>query len=198
MLGNSIVSMVTLGPIQALLNSVKQLQIIVHTMLINVSYPASTTSYFAILMQILTLQVIDLSDIYNRALKLDENSEENQPANFQFDLMGYSSQLIIQNFGTLCVSIFITPIAWITLLLLSKIFKRSSILAGWKQKFYYLMFYDSWITFFCETFLFLGVCSGLNVKYLHWESYGVAINSVLAIILGSLLIVFPLAAFVFY
>jgi len=68
MLGNTFVSLVTFGPIQAMLNSVKQLQIIVHTMLINVSYPAATTSYFAVLMEILTLQIYDFSDTFNRLL----------------------------------------------------------------------------------------------------------------------------------
>ena len=64
-------------------------------MLINVSYLAATTSYFAVLMEILTLQIYDFSDTFNRLLKLDENSEGNSAINSQFDLMGYTSLFII-------------------------------------------------------------------------------------------------------
>ena len=54
MLANTVVSILIAGPIQQLLSSVKQLQIMVHIMLINVAYPATSSVFFGMLMQVLT------------------------------------------------------------------------------------------------------------------------------------------------
>ena len=54
MLVNTIVSIVISGPLQQLLASVKQLQIIVHIMLINLAYPPTSSIFFGMLMNVLT------------------------------------------------------------------------------------------------------------------------------------------------
>ncbi len=54
MLVNTIVSLLISGPLQQLLASVKQLQIIVHITLINVAYPATATIFMGMLMNVLT------------------------------------------------------------------------------------------------------------------------------------------------
>ena len=54
MLVNTIVSLVISGPLQQLLSSVKQLQIIVHIMLINLAYPPTSSIFFGMLMNVLT------------------------------------------------------------------------------------------------------------------------------------------------
>lgn len=35
-----------------------------------------------------------------------------------------------------------------------------------------LMFFNYWLGFLNETYLFLAVCSGLNIYYFKWNSYG--------------------------
>jgi hypothetical protein len=74
MIANTVISVLISGPLQQLLNSVKQLQIIVHSFLIAVTFPATATIFFGMLMQVLTLQVYDFSDFYNSALSLDPDS----------------------------------------------------------------------------------------------------------------------------
>ena len=54
MLANTIVSIAVSGPLQQLLSSVKQLQILVHIVLINLAYPSTTTIFFGMLMNVLT------------------------------------------------------------------------------------------------------------------------------------------------
>jgi hypothetical protein len=81
MLANTVISILISGPLQQLLNSVKQLQIIIHAFLIAVPFPATTTIFFGMLMQVLTFQVFDFSDFYNSALSLDPNSPASNPLN---------------------------------------------------------------------------------------------------------------------
>jgi hypothetical protein len=54
MLANTVVMVVVSGPLQQLLSSVKQLQIIVHIMLVNVAFPGVTSIYMGMFMSVLT------------------------------------------------------------------------------------------------------------------------------------------------
>jgi len=60
------------------------------------------------------------------------------------------------------------------------------------------MFWNNWIQFYNETYLFLGVCAALNYYYFRFDSYGNIINSVCAGMFGSIIIVFPFFVIVFY
>lgn len=46
-------------------------------MLTNVAYPATTTVFFGLLMEVLTFQFYDFSEFYNSKLKLDPDSPGN-------------------------------------------------------------------------------------------------------------------------
>ena len=81
MLANTVVSILIAGPLEQLLSSVKQLQIIVHVMLIDVAYPASATIFFGMMMNLLTFQFYDFTSFYNRVLSLDPDSPGNSPFN---------------------------------------------------------------------------------------------------------------------
>ena len=61
-----------------------------------------------------------------------------------------------------------------------------------------MMFFNYWVGFINETYLFLAVCAGLNVHYLRFGHYGDAINSSIALIFGSLIILFPIFVGIFY
>lgn len=61
------------------------------------------------------------------------------------------------------------------------------------------MFYDYWILFFEESFLFLAVCVGLNLKYnFVWSSFGDGINTLIACVFGLLQFIFLLFVAIFY
>ena len=97
------------GPLQQLLSSVKQLQIIVHIILINVAFPAVTSIYMGMFMSVLTFQFHDFGPWYDYFLNLNPDSVGNNPLNNQFNMMGYNALYIIKNFGTLCLTILIGP-----------------------------------------------------------------------------------------
>ena len=69
---NIVVPILISGPLQMLLESIKSLQIIIHLMLVNLAYPATSTFFFGILMQVLTFKFYDFTDFYRRILRLEE------------------------------------------------------------------------------------------------------------------------------
>lgn len=60
------------------------------------------------------------------------------------------------------------------------------------------MFFDGWISFLSETTLFLAVCVCLNSYNFEWHTFGDGLNSLLSLIFGGLLLVFPVFNFFFY
>ena len=77
--------------------------------------------------------------------------------------MGYEALFVIQNFGTLCWTLFIMPLAYATAPLLVALFRKN--FANLKLKASRLMFYDYWLGFLNESYLFLTVCVFLNLRY---------------------------------
>ena len=60
------------------------------------------------------------------------------------------------------------------------------------------MFFNYWLGFLNETYLFLAVCAGLNLTYFRWNTYGLSINTTLAIVFGVLLVLLPFFTAIFY
>ena len=60
------------------------------------------------------------------------------------------------------------------------------------------MFFNYWIMFTNESYLFLGVCIFLNFNYFHFDSYGNALNSVISVILALGIVFFPFFVILFY
>ena len=113
----------------------KQLQIIVHVLLVNVAFPAATTIFMGIIMGLLTFEFYDFGPFYDRILRLDPESVGNSPLNNRFNLMGYQYLYIVKNFGALCLIIFTVPLLFAACSVLTfikhKIFQAAKI---WVQK----------------------------------------------------------------
>jgi hypothetical protein len=185
------------GPLSALLGSIKQSQLIVHVMLINVAYPVTATIFFGMLMSVLTFQFYDFTTIYNRAFYLDPDADGSKPLNEQFGLMGYSSHYLIINFGTLFLTIFWAPLKWIASTVIVRL-SNNIYCANRKKKYHRSMYFDYWVSFFNDTYLFLAVCVLINLNYFKWPSYGDAVNCLLALSFGSVIVLFPFFVLIFY
>jgi hypothetical protein len=110
--------------------------------------------------------------------------------------MGYNSLYIIPNFGTLCWVILATPILWICSPLLSYVCSGS--FAHLRLKINRMMFWNNWLGFFYETYLFLGVCVALNCWYFNFNTYGNAFNSLVSVIFGFVLLILPFFVGILY
>ena len=168
-------------------------------MLLNLSYPAAVNVCFGMLMSVLTFQLYSFFDFFNKILSLDPNGQGNSPYNNQFNAMGYGAMYIVQNFGMLCLTIFITPLIYIGILILhSRSPQDAECMKDLKQSWNRKLFYGSWIKLINETYLFLGLCAMINCQYIKFDTYGNAINSLFAILCSIVLNVFPFFLFIFY
>jgi hypothetical protein len=131
-MSSAVIFLIFSGPIQKILSSFKHSQIVVHLMLIAVSYPAIVLVFFGGLMNLINFQYIDFTNFYNTIFRLDPDSEGNTPLNSQFELMGYESRYIVQNFGMLLLTILLPFLARISTIIIDRVMKGR--LAHWKIK----------------------------------------------------------------
>ena len=142
-------------------------------MLISVNQPVTVLIFFGELMKLVNFQLIELGEFYNKVFNLDPDSTGNSPYNSQFELMGYSSLYIVQNFGMLCISLFAPFVAGIIALMTAFLGKFGMIKFDYSKitkKARNWLLFGFWISFFDETYLFLFVCSGLNFRnHFEWQ-----------------------------
>ena len=60
------------------------------------------------------------------------------------------------------------------------------------------MFFNYWIQFMYENYLFLGVCVSLNLFYYFFNSWGNGINSIISTFFVICLLLFPVFLIAFY
>ena len=111
--------------------------------------------------------------------------------------MGYQSRYLVQNFGTLCWTIFVPILVHCATSLFSCLCK-GEITTKYKIRSHKWLLFDYWIAFFNETLLFLSVCTALNFGYWNWDNYGDVISSILSIIFAALIVCFLVFVAVFY
>ena len=70
--------------------------------------------------------------------------------------------------------------------------------SSWRIRWSNRMFYDGWIKFFDETYLFLAVCVGLNCYCFRWTSFGERFNSFFTLLLGLFILAYPFFIAIFY
>ena len=95
---------------------VKQLQVIVHLVLLKVILPSNTEIMFAYLIGILTFDPIDISDQVTEVFGLDDKVVSAP----RFDALDYSSPYMVTNLGSMTIVIFVFVLAIAMFALCSK------------------------------------------------------------------------------
>jgi hypothetical protein len=106
---STILSLLAAGPLQQIFDAIKSAQILTHLLLISVPIPASVSIFFGSLMSLITLQLIDLTDIYTSALTLPDGDAYTE----QFNLMGYNSMFVILNLGTVVLGMTVPVVLYV-------------------------------------------------------------------------------------
>ena len=79
--------------------------------------------FFGMLLNLLTFQFYDFGPFYSRVFKFDPDLAGSNPLNDQFNVLGYNALYIVLNFGSLCWTIFISPLLWATAPFVVKVFQ---------------------------------------------------------------------------
>ena len=85
-----------------LLSSVVTIGLILHMFLVNVTYPLQLIEFMSILFELVTLDCIPTEKLYERIFQTQKVKEDG-PLTDQFDLVGYSSVLIVKNIGSMFI-----------------------------------------------------------------------------------------------
>jgi len=110
MAGGALINIVLAGPLQQILGVIKSTQILLHLLLIDVATPASASIFFSKLMDLITLQFLDMDTFYDEHFALDDEAE---PLTQQFETLGYESLYVLKNLGTVCPGMLIPVILWL-------------------------------------------------------------------------------------
>ena len=112
--------------------------------------------------------------------------------------MGYNALYIVKNFGTLCLTIFLGPLAWIATQISARLSKKEYFQIK-RTNWNYMMRFNYWIGLINETYMFLSVCCGLNlIFYCKWDSAGNIVNSLMAVICTLAIFAFPFFVSIWY
>ena len=145
-------------------------------LLVNLPSPDSSKIFFAALLKIVALDLVDLDDSFDEWLNLIET----KPISENFSMMGYESLYVIRNFGSL---IFIFPIGMFILFIgwLLKFTKRK---AAVKIHLAILKFFifGGTIAFFSESFLLMTVSLMTNTLNFKFSDFGSLVNSLVTIV----------------
>jgi len=180
------------GPLQAIFDVVKSTQILLHLLLINVSIPATTSTFFIQLIALMTYKIFDPSSFFIDYLNL----EELEPLTDQYDLLGYQSLYVILNLGSVCFSLFLPYLIWALMyLVINHLIIKYKTFA---EKVTNYFFFDKAFAYLNETYFLLAMCASINLHYFVWGSHGDNTNSLLTVVLLAVVVAFPIAVGLIY
>jgi hypothetical protein len=126
--------------------------------------------------------------------------------------MGYNALYIVKNFGTLCWTAFVGPVVWLAYQLLARLI-QVRVNSNWirfttlsksrfeaaKLKWNKRMLFNYWIGLLNQTYIFLTACCCLNLYYYwKWDTFGDLVNSLISVIIGVVLVSFPIFVAIWY
>ena len=160
---NSILSILMGSSMNAMLASIKNVQVIVHLLLLNVTVPANAAIFFGAIAEMVAFDPIDISEYIPQAKAIDPTITV-FTVDPKFEALGYESVFFDANLGglrfILALQILIIVI-YIVIAISPCCFTRSKNWVGVKLE---AIFFNSLITFIDSTFLVFLVTGMENVK----------------------------------
>ena len=150
------------------------------------NYPASSITFFAIIFEYVTFDVIPTDNLYKQlfGFSLDD------PYSAQADNVGYPTRIFIGNLGSIPIFMLINLLSQIFFYLLSKIVKRGRCarLAQAKQDSFRWGGFNDFIN---EIFLTVSFAVSINFSKVDWSTTPMTISNIFAIIMALVIIVVP-------
>ena len=110
LIANTLLNILFSGTLQQILSVLKQLQIMVHMMLVRVKSPGNVNLFFGFLLVVVAMDPLDMDDVYDEYLSLDETN----PIAPNFSYLGYQSLYSMKNFGSLILTLIGVPLlSWL-------------------------------------------------------------------------------------
>ena len=149
--------------------------------------PGNARDFFV---QIMTIAAFDYYDFSNRIHALFQ-VPRTKPINDDFEALGFESEYLIVNMGSLIVPWLLHAVLIIVLILISCCQCRSERARRLHQKIYRFLFWGFNITLVNESFMIVIVCLLINVKHLSFATPGLTAMSITCLIFFGLYTIVP-------
>ena len=185
MASNALMNILLAGSLSQVWGMVNNLQLLLHSPLINVQFPANAFMVFNVMVSVATFEILPTDDIF--PIFFPELPDDS-PFNDKFDRMNIGSRYLVMNLGTM----FVILCGYLVLYLLYPIFNflrnDSQCGAKWQKKLHPMLFWNHAIIFLQEGFLDIIIGTSINLAILQegdlqWSSWTVIFTNVLAIFL---------------
>jgi len=168
------------------------IQVMAHIMLIQIVFAANISMVISFIVEIATFDVLDTDDIYEDTFNMTIDEE---PYTESFGDLGYETNNIILNMGTVFIIFVINVAAFMTIGLLS-LLKRCCCKARferWYTKLHDAFIWNGVIRFVMEGYLEFAIICFLNFLHMYTNTFGDIISTVLSGFFTFLLTIFPIA-----
>ena len=156
--------------------------------LFDIKPPANVNMLFEKIMEIAAFDLFEINEPLDKLLNLEPTS----PFNERFATVGFESIYLLNNLGTLNFAYLTWILAAIVTLVLQRFATDSDKVSAIISRMRKLLFFNTIISIYIESYSLLAVCCLLNLQYLSFKSYGLTIHSVIAIGVLPAVILLPL------
>ena len=155
--------------------------------LFNITPPANANMLFSKIMEIAAFDIYEIGEPLDKLLNL----EPSEPFNERFATVGFESIYLLNNLGTLNFAYLIWILAAIVTLILKEFAQEYENVRTVFNKMRKMLFFNTIISIYIESYSLLAVCCLLNLKYISFENYGLTIHSVVSIVVLAAVIILP-------
>ena len=183
----ALLSFVTTYSMNTLLSQVRNLSLITHLMMMQLSYPAAVTIFYSGIFEYVTFDLVPTDTFYQDLFRF----EPTEPYSEEAESIGYPSQYLIVNSGSLTLFIFVVAILQLVYSLIARFSDEKSWLnkkaKAKKENFRWAGMTD-WVH---EINLSMCYCIMINTTAFKFDTRGAAFNSVFMVAMALLLFLWP-------
>lgn len=189
--GNAVMNIFLQGSLNQVWGMINNLQTIIHAPLINIQFPGNAFMLYEVMITVATFDILP-SDVFLPAMF--PNLDQEEAFSDKFERLGYETQYIIMNMGTMflvfCLNsllLFVYCLLW----LCNSRFKVARVLS---RKISRVMFFRWQIIFIQEAYLDLFLAASINFFSFDgfWNTFDDVFNNLLTLVIAAQLVVLPI------
>ena len=183
----ALLSFVTTYSMNTLLSQVRNLSLITHLIMMQLSYPAAVTIFYSGIFEYVTFDLIPTDTFYEDVFRF----EPSEPYSEEAESIGYPSRYLIINSGSLTLFIFVIAIQQLVYSLIARFSEEKSRLnkkAKAKMENFRWAGMTDWVH---EINLSMCYCIMINSTAFNFKTGGAAFNNVFMVAMAFLLFLWP-------
>ena len=173
------------GSLNQVWGMVNNLQIVVHSPLVNVQFPANAFLLYDVMITIATFDVLPTDDVFP---SIFPELPEDNPFNDKFDRLQIGSSFLVMNMGTMLLIFTFYSVLYAIYPCVKFIKNEAKCAKKLEKKIRNMIFWNHTIIFFYEGYLDILISSSINLYFLNegiftWDTPSLFITNLLSIFL---------------